>query len=496
MKWILTAAIFVTSGVAHSAQSGLPPAQSVKVKDLYDAKVSNEVISRWARGVRKPANAGYGEGDLSESFKKIRTKILAAKNADDIDALLSELNDGYNELSNDSKYFAAQFLVAKSLRGIIWRMRPLFEQKGSAFEFFSGNPATHSAAVGILRSFYHLTKVYVPHDQGQALFDYFTVPSKNLTLADQFKTVEQFQYFLATDMYKSLSTADNRLKDLYGSKTTPYILDAKVFYGPGTFDDGIARYIGFDDAEVAVSRASLNGAMHSILVFCAYNQKELINVLGRMAKLYGIDGFSSENFGVTSKARRDVVWEFKDVGFLKIRSKDKYGQALMKSAYAHLVAHASYLKDAHDVLQHAGSTNDNVLNPMFFKPDAQPRLKRGVTTMYSVVKGRESVRSPVTGEVVVVDIPNFYESPPESMMDLLPTAFEGGHGAEKSIVNSKGETLVYRNYAEGRPVAWGEEWKKIFPNLSGKQTVSDAYRTIEYSTGAQMMFGPMSYFIF
>lgn len=74
----------------------------------------------------------FSESDLSADFKKLRTEWLKVETPDQFEALLKNSYANLDSYSDDTKYFLTQAHVALPLRGIVWRLRPLFE-KGNLF---------------------------------------------------------------------------------------------------------------------------------------------------------------------------------------------------------------------------------------------------------------------------------------------------------------------------------------------------------------------------
>ena len=117
--------------------------------------------------------------------------------------------------------------------------------------------------------------------------------------------------------------------------------------------------------------------------------------------------------------------------------------------------------------------------------------------MKAVVQGVASVRDPLSGEIVTIDLPAFYSKPPESLAVLFPTKFEKG-SFEKSIKNSKGESLTFRNYSNGKAIAWNNnEWKVFVPSADGKDPgyMTEADRIIKYSFGTSKVFNLTTMFV-
>lgn len=467
---------------------------SIDAAEYYSAEDSSQILKKWTAEDRKIAsNQSFSESDMTPSMKSIRDKILASKTAADFDARLAELEANYEKLDDDAKFFAAQMIMMKPLRGVVWRLRPLFEQKSGLFKSFSGNPATHSSAVTILRFVNHATSISVPTAQADALFDFVVSPNKDMRLAQQFKTVGQFQLFLAKEILPATLKASKRVSALFNkSKNIPFVWDNKIMYGPGSFRDGIRRYVGFNEPEIALTNAAMLRAAQGIAIFCAYNQDELINVAGRLAKLYGIDGYSSEVLGVTSAERAKILNSFRSKGFLSLRTPK-----FMSVAYDLLKLSTSFVANAADLLQAQPASSAVLVNPLFFKSDVQPRLATGVASLQSTVSKRTPVRNLLTGETVELDVPAFYANPPKSLLDLLPTAWVNSQSREITVKNTAGENLSYRDYNEGRPTGWNvQAWKTLFPSLKSGANVDDAFRIVQYSGSPSIAINGLTGFIF
>ena len=96
---------------------------------------------KWATEKKSPTTSkrkvassqSFSESDLSDDYKNIRTEWLKVKTADQMEALLKTSYANFNTYSDDTKYFLAQAHLALPLRGIVWRMRPLFEKEIDGF---------------------------------------------------------------------------------------------------------------------------------------------------------------------------------------------------------------------------------------------------------------------------------------------------------------------------------------------------------------------------
>ena len=109
-------------------------------------KTENKPVTNSNR--KLASSQSYSESDLSNDFKTLREQWLKVKDPDQLENLLKISYARYDNYSDDTKYFLAQAHLILPLRGIIWRMRPLFEKGGS----FIGVKSTHVTAVQLLRS--------------------------------------------------------------------------------------------------------------------------------------------------------------------------------------------------------------------------------------------------------------------------------------------------------------------------------------------------------
>lgn len=451
---------------------------------------------------RKIASAQtFSESDLSADFKNLRTEWLKVNNPDQLEALLKKSYDNYAAYSDDTKYFLTQAHLALPLRGIVWRLRPLFEKGGA----FLGNKSTHVSAVQILRAVASTVEMALPTDQAEATFRYFTEPSTDMTSASQFKSVAQFQNFLSSEMAKKLMESITRL-NVIASKNADniFVWDNKMIFGTGTFRDDIQRYAGHGIAEMHLSLAGYYRSLHGILVFSAYNQDLMLQVSKKISGHFGQDSMSvfgkeKEDLGLTDQERVAVIKEFTGKGYLSLKDTptNPYGSSMMKQAYNALSNYVYHAKMGYQALQGKDANPSMALNPIHFSVESQSHLQSGISNMEAVVKGQTEVRDPVTGKSVVVNLPEFYKNPPKSLSGLMATEFEQGEN-EKSIKAKNGETLKVRNYYKGRSIGWNNDaWKAYVPSAAGQPSnyMAEARRIIRYSRGTSLVMNLPALFV-
>ncbi len=476
----------------------VPQVEEVSFDDAEFMKEKKE----WTKSKRKIASAmSFNGSDVSSDFKEIRDQWLKVTTGAEMEALLKHSHANYNKYSEDSKYFLAQMHTALPLRGIIWRLRPLFENSKG----FLGNKSTHVTAVQAVRGAVTGLKMFLPTKQSDASIQYFTEPSVDMGKADQFHSVAEFQTYLLEKVIPVLNESIVRIQTISkGGSQKVFVWDNKMAFGRGTFEDEVQRYVGNGAAEMNMTIAALYRAYHDIYVYCAYNQDSSIKVAGEIGSHLGIDAsvFSSKknDLGITDQERVAIVKGAANKSkFLELRNYEgsDFGSKLMNHAWIALKNSVVYSERAYQFLQGRDATKSMGINPMFFQQETAPNIEKGISNMKAVVQGPAEVRDPVSGDTVTINLPAFYKEPPQSLSVLMATNFEGGE-VQKTIKNKQGESLVVRNYLHGRSIAWDNNaWKKYVPSAEGKNAnyMSEARRIIQYSLGTSMVFGLPDMFV-
>ena len=477
------------------------PVPSIQEASFDDPAFMKEKKA-WSKLKRKLASdMSFNGSDVSSDFQKLRDEWLKCNTGDEMEALLRKSHVNYNSFSSDTQYFLAQMHTALPFRGIIWRLRPLFESNKG----FLGNKSTHVAAVQAVRSSITALKMFLPTKQSDAAIQFFTEPSAQMSKADQFQSVAEFQNFLMEKFIPVINESTSRIISLSKADSQKiYVWDNKMAFGRASFEDEIQRFVGHGPAEVNFVIASLYRAYHDVLVYCAYNQDDSIKVAGEIGSHLGIDSSifapKKKDLGITDEERVAIIKRSSQKNnFLELRNYNgsDYGSKLLKQAYIGLKNSVVYAERSFDYLQGRDATKAMSLNPVLFQQDISPNIDKGIKNMKAVVSGPAEVRDPVTGDTVSLNLPAFYHQPPTSLAALMPTQFEGG-SVQKTIKNSKGESLVVRNYLSGRSIAWDNStWKKYVPSAEGKSSnyMSEARRIIQYSFGTSMVFGLPEMFV-
>lgn len=493
--------------VAASALHAAPnkntgaPIHSMATVPAFNPDIYNESNKKWKESERKVANEYTS---ASPEFNEIILRPwLATKTSEGVSKLLTESFAKYDTYkAPDVKYFLAQMHTMIPLKGIIWRMRPLFEVGGK----FNGNRMTHMSAIQLVRNAVTGLSAAFPTKQTDAMIGYFTKPGPEMTEKSQFRSMVAFQNFLVNEFAQAQIKAATRISELERTyaDAAPWVWDNKIFYGTASFRDGLNQFVGHGSAERHVMMGTAWEAVHDAYVFSAYNQNELISLAGKLGRSFGIDVLKSEEWderGLTDEERLKIVRSYAaNSGFLELRGSDRaknkddkkdlgveyMKQALDAKKWAVHEFNQAYLK-----IKNRDAAPSRAINPILFQSNVQNRLDAGVTKMVSAMAGETEFLDPVSSMTVKINVPNFYNNPPKSLTALMANGWES-HTDNQPITGNDGKPLQYRNYFSGRSNSWNNnEWSKYVTTAKGKEAnyMMTAKRVLHYSVGAMPVFG-------
>tara|TARA_B110001454_G_scaffold16145_1_gene14576 strand:+ start:59491 stop:61032 length:1542 start_codon:yes stop_codon:yes gene_type:complete len=503
LKSICTSALLLSLAQAAPQPVSFFP-EAPMVNEIPDFKADNyaEVNKKWKASSRKIAS-DFSESSLSDDFKnKLRKQWLETTTADGVFQLLVQSRKDYAKYSPDVQYFLTQMHTMIPLKGIVWRLRPIFEAGG----LFKGNKATHMSAIQFVRTAVTGLSAAFPTSQTDAMIAYFTQPGPEMSEKSQFKTVAEFQNFLVDSyipyLFESVKNIDALLKNYSEAKGRPQaemVWDNQMFFGTGSFRDGFNRYVGHGPAEMHIAMALGWEAIHDAYVFSSYNQDDLVNVAGRLGRAFGIDALKSDSndIGLTDKERAKIIASYTSKGFLSLRKNrdpkakgdEGYGKRNMKLALPAKRQSVNHFNQAYIKLEGKGSNSSMAINPALYQKDIQNRLNAGVSKMVSAMDGVTEFKDPMSSEVITINVPAFYNEPPQSLAILMANDWEGGEST-KSITSTSGEQLKYRNYFSGRAKSWNNNaWAKYVTSASGQKAdyMMTAKRIMHYSPGATVL---------
>jgi hypothetical protein len=150
---------------------------------------------------------------------------------------------------------------------------------------------------------------------------------------------------------------------------------------------------------------------------------------------------------------------------------------------------ALHVKDSAGKIVIRGPDDRLAINPAI--PAAFARnLDAVIPTWNDLVTGQTDLHSVITDDVVTVNLPAFFNSPPSDLKKLLPDGFnkEGPYKTHDGI--------TYRNYLFESPTSWKKEaYNTLFPTLKKGAQVAEFQRTLLESRGGGLVGWPLSIFV-
>jgi hypothetical protein len=516
--WIALLAVTFATGAAANAftptkafKTGPAPALSPEISAQAFDKALGEAS---ARGKRTVAAADkISDQALSDSFKTLRNRIIGGptivngkevepgfagvKSADDLQAVLKDLNDDsfYAKLSPDAQFAAAQMAPLLAFRGFFNR----------TIELITPTPVAHMATVAALRALGSGVVVYFPTAQWQAGIEYLTVPSNDM--GPLIKTEDDVHAFLEQTLIPAVVKMKDRL-DALSFSAKPVYFDNKVFYGSANFFSDRDQYVRIGEAERRAVLANAYYALSGLESLNAYYLKGLFKTVDVISDDYGYHSYFSFNPEATTAKKR--VAEVRKVaasdGFLSLRDG---GKAWMLAAYNSLTgAVVNNALSYRELREHQNDTetNGNLMDPRSFAAGSR-MIGSGLGNLRYIVTGNGKAgrvqSAVVSNEGRVVSLQKFYENPPTSLTNLMPqpnlktgqTGFdESAYDQTKTVtIDGKETSRTWHNFLSGRPNAWPlAEYQKVFPDIQTNEDVPNTARIMSQSWGGWLLGVPMS----
>ena len=406
---------------------------------------------------RKVASADYNESDLSKDFISLRTQWLSVKTGDDLEALLKKSLLNHSKYSDDVKYFLTQSRMLLPLRGLVWRVRPIFENRQNLLRAKSAQVL----GVQVVRSSLISYRMFIPTEQSNALTEFLTLPSAEMSKASQFHTMEEVQDFIVRELLPLMKESITQLESIAEKNEKNFIWDNRLAYGKSEIDGDLSRFIVHGPAEIQSTLAKLYQATSNALVFCAFNENYAVRLLNDLNLHIAMDS----SFLVSKGKKLGMTDEERAIAVRKATNKFNYvelrpeGSSYMKDAY-------SYLKKYVSAVEKAINLQGGTTYPVVLRNGDQYTMD--IDLMKSLVEGPTDVQDPVSGMNIRLNLPAFYLNPPSSLEQLMATKFDQGK-LEVEIKTKSGEVIKARNYLQCRALVWNNEvWKKYVPSAEGQ----------------------------
>ncbi len=471
--------VLLTSLISLQIQAAPPKFVRANYKWMTPSEYKeNRTKAQSRSGERKIANT-ISEEMMSIEYRAFRDKFLKVKTSQDYAKLLDELEKGYDSHPADLKYVAARMKPVNSMRGILFRLTKIMKKED----------VTHSYFLTIVRRLAGQMRIFFPFDHADATFDYFARPYKEgRDIVDYFDSIEDFQSYMVTDVYKLLIESANRIQSMDFSKTR-ILWDNKILNGSESFVDDVARYRVIGEAERYASMYRLHRGMAFVNRFASYNNNKVLEYTKDMGKLYGIDGFFSSVDGAPSYKRVKIAEKKKYENLFKLTES---GGDFMGQSLKHIQESVKFLRIIHDELKNRPANTFQRINPV--RVTAWEReINSGLDTIEAIVSGPTELRSAITGEVIQVNFPEFYLNPPKDLKKLLPIDWDienkkVSSGLKRFQMNKNKREFLdikYRNYHWGSPTKWnGKGYKRYFPSIKDDSDIPRHIRIFRQSLGA------------
>ncbi len=492
MKLIVVSALVLASSAVwakpakYSAQVASQSPFTAVEYSWTSAEASQKLKAQFEKSKRVPSSQLKADEDMmSTEFKATRNKFLAIKTPEELETFLTDLDKNFDSFKeNDQKFFAAQIIPLRELRGFLWKSQPVF----------SKTKITHSVVLTAVKSTVSAVQVYLPTDQWKAGLGYVSQPfARDQKVSTQFQNEADVVSFVSGAFRQSLLKSARRIQAL-DLKDSYIAWDNKLLYGKASFQDDIDRYRLVGEVERLSTLASLHATLSQIAYQRAYSAENSLNMYQDIGKLYGFDGFFSKVDGAPASKRSAVMRKpaYQNYGVLV-----EDGAKWMEQSFQHM-RESVRLTSA---LWNQIKREDRPISEAFIFDStfARPYERGGdlsMANLEAMVEGRAQIRSGITGEVVVVDLPGFFSNPPQDLKAFLPTEFESSQewkNIELKDGAGKVHKLKARNYEVGRGVNWDSAtYKSIFPEISSGKSVPESIRILSQSWGGWMAAMPLS----
>ncbi len=466
----LVAPPFANAALVQTAVKGFDP---TAVKYDWTTHEQFDALKKAAaeRGKRAPASAAaLGDDLMSPEMKAFRDKFLAVKTAEQLDALMDQLDKGYDAAPADLKFVSTQLLPMRALRSIVWKMVPLVHKTRMA----------QSVLLTGVKQVASSMRVYLPTEQWEAGFAYVSEPFSGDDR--QFGTENDLQVYLANVAYPELLKSSTRLAALQNLNIT---WDNKLLYGVASFQDSIDRYRQLGEAERYSALSSTQAGLAWIAMFCAYRVDGGLNVAQEVGTLYGVDGFDLLRGveGAPADRRVEILRKGKYQHFLELYPT---GAQWTQLAFKHITESTYNASVAWAEVKDRPAAPTAAIDPSWINP-ASRQIGLSMPNIEAMLQGRTELRSAITGETATVDIPAFYSNPPKDLKAFLPTQFDQGEEyLHKNVPTASGGTksVKYRNYFRGRPTGWDvAAYQAYLPDVKSSGDVIRASRVLSQSWG-------------
>jgi hypothetical protein len=466
----LTLSAFLLTSVVTEAQSGAGFIKAAELPTLKaQAQKRGEVFAS-----QKPVS-NLSEERLSKEFRALRDSFLSMRTADDVESFLKKTESNYEKLPPDAKFFAALLGPLTELRSAFFRIVPLLKP------FWGVRNATVASVQGLIG----LVKSYTDAPHVDAILNYLVEPAS--LSVPQFTVEEDYRKFVVTKVYPAFALAARRIAALDFS-AAPILGDYRLFYGANSFADGQGQFFEIRETERNLVLAWMQQHLAILSVAMSYNMSGAVQFADDFGRLWGVNGFRA-GAAASGVSMSEIVQVVRSPKFVRMGLLSDDGKAHMAVGFQHLreSVYRTLLFWEEQKARPMGAANDSGIMGIFpYRGDVDAKLKE----LEALMGGRAKLRSPVTGEVVTVNVSAFFLNPPQDLKMMLPNKFEAG-----APYLGKG-LLQWKNYRRGRSLGWRPEvYAGIFPDAAVAEDVAKAARVLRHSAGAGTLMLPFMIFL-
>lgn len=541
----------------------LTPAEEIPAPvEMTPEEYEKQAALAIKRSSRSPATSGNWESLMSAEMKNLRHELLTITSSEMMDKKISAisaklemqdaalkkeeatLNPGrkpgergyvkaiYKGEDRDFRYFAAQIVPMKCLRGGVWKFTPIAEKSRFIDSMLVSSVYSLAQSMQIMTPSVDDIADPVKQEEekksGEAniskyAFDYITLPYEGATL---FAEGIDLQEHLMNSCYRELEKSVWRIDRMDLSE--PIVWDNKMFFGVGTFPNDLDRYKKLGEAERHFSLAMKYTGMHFISFFRSYSVKNYFATLSKFGEARfrdafpelmqrGFNGIDGVNLRDRAKILREAGPTFTllpdGAKFLK-----DYAWPSLKMAITHFDLVWKEVKDR-------PADQSRIINPAFLNAFGRA-TDESLKNWMAMTKGPVRLSSRITNRSILFDLSAFYTNPDKRVRDLrafLPKAdsfrtnvkpfFENTYSTYiRDVASNKnvevvktngriaqGSTLQYkkyRNWYYGGATAWDvNTWRVIFPELKDSNEIPQTLRTMSQAWGGSAMALPLFQFV-
>src|SRR3989339_114489 len=468
---IVTCLLLAAHGFAAATSYQGPELISTNYPWIKKEQMPELIKQALSRKASRKISQVTGQPPMSDEYVKFQKAFLGVETPKTLADLLDKLDKNNDSYPKNLKFIAAQLLPIRAMRGITWRM----------YELLKKHTVTHSYSVTFVKDLATRLRIFFPENgkntkHMDAAFAYATQPfiSENGALVPRIKNAREFQKYLIGELYPMLDTAANRLAAM-SLEGEAVAWDNVMVFGTESFVDDLDRYKLMSEAHRHAALYGIQQGMFFLAQASAYELEDLFEYITDLGMLYGIDGSAFFKVdGVSEFDRVKVAKKYK-----KLFERLPNGAYWMERAYAHLMESVYQLRLTWDEIKDRPANEFAFLNPGKISP-WERIVESNLKTIEAMVQGPTEIKSAITQETVVVNLPAFFTKPPKNLKDLMSTNWENGKQmvfTDWKVKPSDKHGVEYRNYFWGRATSWNKDvYENYFPGLKNGEELATKLR--------------------